>query len=419
MSILFGDDNEEKKDFNRMIILCIAAVSFIVLLFLTVMYINSVEKKRRQAFEESLIEKKGAIAESYKAEEDDLVLNDNKIVSSDLDFWNMYTEKKEKKDTSSEEETKKQKINDFVYPDELTGDNGNDITDTSEENDEADLEGDTLIEGIADDNPESAFDDGKHIGITDKNGKKMWYEISDKLPKNTYDFKRNLTVDGQKFTYKSPQASSVFGIDVSKYQGEIDWEKVKASGVQFVMIRSAARGYGSGVLSIDDRFVEYMEGAKRNNIPIGVYVFSQAINEVEAVEEANFAVASVMNYNITYPIAIDVEEIDNDTARTDKLGVNERTSCVKTFCDTVKSYGFKPVIYASKEFLITKLNLDDLSSYDIWLRDTAGFNDKERHDPDTDFPYQFSMWQYSDSGTVNGINGSVDLNLSFVNYVDK
>jgi len=419
MSVFMNDDNEDKNDYKRMVILCIAASSFILLLFLTVMYVNMAEKRRRQAFEESLNAKKSSENNSITNEDEDLLnIGEDKLVSSDLDFWNTYKNKNKKNDidTESDEEGQKQKINDFVYPDELKNDN-REYGNNEEELEEASLDDNDDLKG--EESSDSEYDDGKHIGIVDKNGKKMWYEISDILPKNIYDLKYNLTLDGQKLSYRSPQTSSVFGIDVSKYQGDIDWEKVKGSGVDFAMIRSASRGYGSGVLAIDDKFVANIEGAKKNNIAVGVYVFSQAVNEIEAVEEANFAVASVMNYGITFPIACDVEEVENDTARADKLSIDERTRCVKTFCDTVKNYGYKPVIYASKEFLITKLNLEDLSSYDIWLRDTSGYENRENKDINTDFPYQFTMWQYTDSGTVNGISGSVDLNISFVNYIDK
>ena len=118
-------------------------------------------------------------------------------------------------------------------------------------------------------------------------------------------------------------------------------------------------------------FVEYANGATTAGIPIGLFVNSQAITDVEAVEEANFAVAAAANYNVKYPIAIDLTEVTNDKARTDKLNNEERTAIVKKFCETVAGYGKTPAICASRDFLITKLNLTDLTDYDVWLKDEA------------------------------------------------
>ena len=117
-----------------------------------------------------------------------------------------------------------------------------------------------------------------------------------------------------------------------------------------------------------------------------------------------------MNYKITYPVVCDIEEVKNDTARTDKLTNDEITQYTKDFCDTVKGYGYNPMIYADKRCLLTRLDLTKLTAYDIWLNQSA---------EKPDYPYEFDMWQYSQVGVVDGIKGETDLNISFVNYEEK
>ena len=161
---------------------------------------------------------------------------------------------------------------------------------------------------------------------------------------------------------------------------------------------------------VDEKFVEYAQNAQLTGIQIGAYFYSQAVNETEAIEEANYIVGAVSGFNIKYPIAIDVERVEGDEARTDKLTNEERTAIVKAFCDAVKGYGYKPIIYASKDMLIAGMNLEDLGDYDVWLQD---------YDIPTDYPYRFSMWQYDQRGRIDGITGDIDMNISFINYEQK
>lgn len=423
----YQNDPEDNKAYKKMVVLCVAAASVVMLLFLMVLYMNS--KDRRANTEDA------AAVEQTETDEE-IEVGKSNLTSSDLDFWNMYAEEEEE-----------------VPEDEETNSVSANFTDKKTTDEEAEKESMTDIPEDEKLPSDEEMNDGKHISIEDEEGNKVWYEILETVPKNTYQFSEYLRKDGEKLSYSENGKNSVFGIDVSKYQGEIDWELVRESGVKFAMLRVASRGYGSGQLLLDDNFVKYAEGANKNGIKVGVYVYSQAINELEAIEEANFAVAAVSNYHITYPIACDIEEVTNDTARTDKLTTGERTKIVKAFCDTVKTYGYKPVVYAERDMLISKLDMEVLKDYDIWLADSNGTVDStaagapnadsstnrstgstnsNRNTSSsmtntfntpagitTDFPYQFTMWQYSKAGTVNGINGSADLNICFVNYEEK
>ena len=211
------------------------------------------------------------------------------------------------------------------------------------------------------------------------------------------------------------------GIDVSTYQGTIDWKKVKEDGVDFAMIRAGIRGYGvssdgiQGKLVQDARYVENMKGAINNGIEVGVYFFTQAINEKEAIEEANFVLGLVKNYKITYPIAIDTELSTHPTGngRADNLSVEQRTKVIKAFCETIEEAGYEPMIYANKWWLKDNLDMSKLSNYSIWLAHYTGATQDDPFAKPSDYTGKYIMWQYTDKGTVDGIIGNVDMNVGY------
>lgn len=197
---------------------------------------------------------------------------------------------------------------------------------------------------------------------------------------------------------------STFGIDVSRHNGTIDWNAVKASGVDYVIIRCGYRGSSTGALIEDQNFRTNIKGATAAGLKVGVYVFSQAVNEVEAVKEASLAVSLVKGYNLTYPIFIDTE---SSGGRADKIDKATRTAVVNAFCQTVANAGYKPGIYASKTWFEDKLNMGAIGNYKIWLAQySAAPTYKGRYD----------MWQYSSKGKISGIKGDVDLNYSYLGY---
>ena len=200
------------------------------------------------------------------------------------------------------------------------------------------------------------------------------------------------------------------GIDVSVYQGTIDWTKVSKSGVDFAMIRAGYRGYGDkGVLVEDSMFSKNVLGAKTNKMDIGIYFYTQAINVEEAKEEAKFVVNLIKKYGIDvkYPIAIDTELSPIGTGRADNISKEKRTEVVKAFCETIKQLGYKPMVYASKYWLYDNLNVQQISQYDTWL---AHYTDK------TDYKYSYTMWQYTSTGNVDGITGNVDKSYCYKIY---
>ncbi len=201
--------------------------------------------------------------------------------------------------------------------------------------------------------------------------------------------------------------SSRFGIDVSKHNGNIDWTRVKEAGVEYAIIRCGYRGSQSGSIVVDPYFETNMKGAEEAGIPVGVYFFTQAVNEAEAVEEASAVIDLVRPYSLTYPIFIDTEGAGG-TGRADNLMVEDRSKIVKAFLETVKNStnGKKPGIYASRNWYNKKLDMNMMpSGIVIWL---AEYADSPTYVGD------YQMWQYSSAGHIDGIDGRVDMNLSFL-----
>lgn len=252
--------------------------------------------------------------------------------------------------------------------------------------------------------------DGRHTLIRHADGTEEWVLISPSLPGHGLDFTRLVCQSGLMKYYEDGRKVSFVGVDISEAQKYIDFVKVKKAGIDFCMIRAGARGYGSGQLIEDEYFAENLKRATDAGLEAGVYFFSQAVSEEEAVEEAGRVLEQLKEYKITYPIAFDMERIPNDTSRIENLTRAQRTSIAKAFLDTVAAAGYKGVIYGNKEWLIKEIDLSKLTAYDTWLSQQGDM---------PDYPYRFGMWQYSFDGSVEGIAGKVNLNISFIDYSEK
>lgn len=196
------------------------------------------------------------------------------------------------------------------------------------------------------------------------------------------------------------------GIDVSYHQGEIDWKKVKADGIQFAFIRVANRFTVSGELGTDKRAYENMQGAKEAGIPFGVYIFSHAITVKEAREEADYILGKIDGYDIELPVVFDFEYYPGGRLEKAKLSDTERTNICLAFCKRIENAGYEPMVYANKSMLKDDLNAAAIDqSYPIWL---AHYTKK------TDYEGEYQYWQYTSSGSVDGISGRVDMNVRYV-----
>ena len=242
----------------------------------------------------------------------------------------------------------------------------------------------------------------KYTGWQNLEGKTYFYD------KNGNYVTGEHIIQGAKYNFASDGAlitgSGTMGIDVSKWNGTIDWNAVKKSGVSYVIIRCGYRGSTTGALIEDPVFKSNIKGANAAGLKVGVYFFSQAMNEVEAVEEASMTIGLIRNYSISYPVFLDVEP---SGGRADAIDRNTRTKVIKAFCETLRNSGYTPGVYANKTWLESYMNAGELSSYKIWL---AQYNTAPTYSGKVD------MWQYTSKGKVAGISGYTDLNLSYLGY---
>lgn len=200
------------------------------------------------------------------------------------------------------------------------------------------------------------------------------------------------------------EGESITGIDISSYQGEVDFEAVKASGVEFVMVRLCYRGYGTGRIVYDKYGFQNIEGALAAGLRVGVYFFSQAITPEEAEEEAYFILSAIKDYDITMPVVYDWEPVSDPTARTANMDPETLTRCCKVFLETVEAAGYRPMLYFNRRQAQYHIDISYLKDYDFWL---AAYTSR------MEFPYKIDMWQYTNQGSVPGIEGDVDINVYF------
>lgn len=243
----------------------------------------------------------------------------------------------------------------------------------------------------------------KYTGWQTIDGKVYYYNASNQAVTG------NQVIGGVMYTFAEDgsmsQSSGSRGIDVSKWQGNIDWGAVATSGISFAIIRVGYRGATTGALIEDPYFRQNIAGATRAGIKVGVYFFTQAVNEAEAIEEASMAVSLISGYKVTYPVFIDTESATN--GRANGLDVGTRTAVVQAFCRTVASSGYKAGVYASKSWYNSKLNTSGLSNYTIWVA---------QYNATCTYTGKYNMWQYTSKGSVPGINGNVDMNISYTGY---
>ena len=251
---------------------------------------------------------------------------------------------------------------------------------------------------------------GNKIHINDSTLGEIWITELDGVSVNKLD-NNGFTADSSlKYYSENGKAASSEGIDISSYSGNIDWKKVKESGIDFAMIRVGGRGYGEkGEMYTDERALEYINGAKAEGIKVGAYFFSQAVSTEEAIEEADYVKSVLGDITLDYPVAYDWEIIKDDDARTDSVSASQATECARAFCDRVKELGYTPILYSPSRELYFKYDLSRLADIDIWYCEYANV---------PTFYYEFSMWQYSATGTIDGIEGAVDLNICFTNVAD-
>lgn len=232
----------------------------------------------------------------------------------------------------------------------------------------------------------------------------MRLEADNPLVEHTYDW-RNLSWGGIRLDYDDENYTSRLGIDVSYHNGDIDWEAVKKTGIDFAIVRAGYRGYQEGKLKMDPQFRTNIEGAKDVGLDVGVYFFSQAITPEEAREEADYLLELIEGYEIDLPIVFDYEHNEVGIDRIANVSREEKTIITLTFCRHIEKAGYQPMIYASSKLFDAEFDLQYFADYPLWVADY-------HHYPQ--FDYEFDIWQYTNQGKINGIPTDVDMNLYLI-----
>lgn len=234
-----------------------------------------------------------------------------------------------------------------------------------------------------------------------------WFPVAQGVAKSPYDNMLFHYGGDDRMHYGDGSVPYWIGVDVSSWQKEIDWNAVAADGIDFAMLRLGYRGYSVGNLNIDAYFDANLQGATAAGLDVGVYFFSQALSEAEAREEAQYLLAHLGSTQLTYPVVFDWELVTDRRGRANRLDTDTLVACANAFCDEIRAAGYTPMVYFNLYTAYNRYDLSRLNCQDFWCAEY-------RETPQ--FYYDSKMWQYTDSGRVNGINGSVDMNISFVNY---
>lgn len=250
--------------------------------------------------------------------------------------------------------------------------------------------------------------------IASSDGRYHFFPISDKLKKNnfdlskfTYPIKNEITgeMEGTANYRINDQETAKKGIDVSTFQGDINWKKVKNDNVDFAFIRLGFRGYESGKIVLDSKYEDNIKGSIKAGIDTGVYFFTEALTEKEAVEEAEFVIENLKDHAITMPVVIDVEESANtEKSRTKNLTADQRTKNVIAFCKRIKEAGYDVMIYGNLKSFMIMMDFEKLEEYDKWF----AYYRYPFH-----FPYKIKIWQYTSTEEIDGIEGNTDVNIMF------
>lgn len=362
----FDDDDYGNSGGASILYMALGVSAFIFLVMGVVLYVNK-KDNHNSNYAKFAASTQAIVAEEVEPEK-------SKLTADDLDIWDMYP-----KDGHREEE---------------------EVTEEEEPTP-------TPIPTISPMTEEEKYNDGKHFKVDYSDGSSEWLLIDSKRERNNYDFTNLVTSDGKMKYYLDGKQTSFVGIDINRYQTGIDFNQVKNAGIDFVMIRVGARGYQSGQISLDENFETNIRGAQEAGLDVGVYFYSQAANAVEATEEANLVKLALTNYKITYPVAYDMELVPNDVSRIDNLTRDERSVITATFINAIAAAGYKTLIYGNEEWLVKKINLVNMPSINVWLADESDM---------PDYPYPYSMWQYTTKGSVVGINGNVNMDICFIDY---
>ena len=352
-------------------------MAFMSILVAVVLIANKPKGPGRSPLADNQDQRPEVVSVSVNDEADsEYPIGESTLVSDDLDFWNMY-----KVDVELDKS--------LDHTAERYAEN---LKEMEEEEKEEDLS-----------------QNGTKTEVIYPDGTSQWVMINAYIAKNSYDYTGLVYEEPYMRYYADGKKASRQGVKIDDSCGTVNFVQVEEDGIDYCIIRIGKRGYATGAISLDENYLTYMKEAKEAGLGIGVSFYSQAVNEAEAIEEANLVVQALQQAEIKpeYPVIFDMELVNNDSSRTEKLTKNQLTAITKAFCNTISQNGYTPAVYGNKYWLLRKLDLTQLSGYNIWLS-------KEGDVPD--YPYEFAMWEYKQDAKIDGIAGNVSLSISFIDY---
>ena len=257
---------------------------------------------------------------------------------------------------------------------------------------------------------DAAGAEGNFTEAPGENGERLLVPFLTGVKAYEYDRASFVTAENGEISYvRDGKTVSLKGIDISRKDGTVDWDKVAESGVDYAMIRMGIRGdEAKGKCQVDANYTKNVKAAVKAGLDVGVYFTSRATTVDEAKEEAQFVIKNIKDYDVTWPVAVDtVEAVGAEASRASGLSVEERTACIKTFMEEIEKAGYTPVLYADARWSAFKFDLTELSEYDMWYSSKGEV---------ADYPYHHTMWEYLEGAEVPGVEGTVDVSLSFVDY---
>ena len=415
MGFYFDEDNEfnnEHRAFSGPVVATIAVVSIAILAILLIVLANNntTSGKRNLANSQMMakstptpivtaVDVAKSYTDAYGNKDIESLYNDKKLRAEDLDFWDMYDNNEPMIVTHKEDDSE-----------DLNGSKKN--TETGDADEGSDNNAGEGSDGDADENADKDADEDSDEAADEEPEPTPTPEPEEELLKdvklNTIDYTNLKKVNQQMSYYLNGNKISKLGVDINSDCGTVDFAALKQNGVDFVMLKVGARGYDSGVISMETNFERNLKAALENNLGVGLYFSSRAVTVAEATEEADYCMSQTYSYDIKYPIAFSYDGELFDESRTDILNRDDRTKMAEAFLKEIESQGYTAMIYGSEDYILDDIIPDKLlQRYDVMLNDSSSM---------PEYPYLYKMWKYNNNLSVPGIEGVTGYIISFVDY---
>lgn len=379
-------DDVESKNKLPLVYMTIGMITFLVFVIVLVVGMNHDQTNRIKTQSDVNVVEEVTDNTSGSDLLAELGIGESTLTSDQLDFWNMY------KDDNTQ-------LGQQISANTLTKD------EKYEKNAQKLLE-----EEEAQEAQEDLSEGGTKTMVKRPDGTEQWIMINAYIPKNNYQEVGFIYDDPVMKYYHDGAKQSFLGAMITSDDGDVDFSALRKAGVEFVMLRVGYRGYESGEINMDANYYNNFQKAKDADLNVGIFFESQAVNEEEALAEAEFVLTNVVEMHVTYPVVFKMGLVPHVTTRSENLTKSELSQLANVFCERIKESGLKPMVYGDKYWLLRKLDLTLMNAYDIWLS-------QEGEKPD--YPYEFTMWEYKNAADIEGVSNDIPLSISFVDYAKR